>query len=202
MFAYIKGTLTYSSPLYVVIETHGVGYQLQISASSLGRLPQLNTSLQLYTSYIVREQSQTLYGFHTVAERDLFETLLGVSGIGPKIALSIIGHLSANELYQAIQQGQIPTLCRVPGIGKKSAERMIIELRDKLPESFPHFPADLAISVQDSNTQKIRDAMSALVNLGYHQQAAQKAIKKSLEELPESVDLATLITSSLQQIKS
>ncbi len=202
MFAYIKGTLAYSSPVYVVVEAGGIGYQIQISANSLGRLPQLNTMLQLHTSYVVREQSQTLYGFHTAQERDLFELLLGVSGVGPKLALSIIGHLTTQALQQAITQNDIPTLCRVPGIGKKSAERLIIELRDKIPDHLPNLPKDLAISMNDGSTQKIRDAMGALVNLGYHQLAAQKAIKKSLEELPEDSDLATLITNSLQQIKN
>lgn len=132
MFAYIKGTLVQSTATSVVIETHGIGYKLFIPVSAFSQLPQIGSPLTLQTSFIVRELAQTLYGFFTLHERDFFEALLGVTGIGPKIALALIGHMSTHELQRAISNEDTAALCRVPGIGKKGAERLIIEMRDKV----------------------------------------------------------------------
>jgi Holliday junction DNA helicase RuvA len=202
MITYIKGKLTQAAPGFAVIEIAGIGYKVMISANAYIRLPQTGTETILHTSQVIREISHTLYGFLTQDERDFFEEAMGVSGIGPKIALSLIGHLSLEELHYAICNHDIISISRVPGIGKKTAERLIIEMRDKLAKnSKRHLPSDFAINMDsDPRAQQIADAMNALINLGYNQMAAQKAIKKSLKILPESTDLPTLITDALNHV--
>lgn len=200
MFAYIKGILAHATQASVTIEAGGVGYKVFIPSSAFLRLPHLGSEILLQTSFIVREQAQTLYGFITANERDFFEALMGVTGIGPKIALALIGSMPLNELQQAIAQDDITTLCRVPGIGKKGAERLIIEMRDKVAVHF-HSPSDLAVhSCADTRSQTVNDAMSALINLGYNQMTAQKAIKKTLKDIPEGIDVSTLISSALKHV--
>lgn len=201
MFAHIRGTLTYSSPLYAIIEVAGIGYKIHIPASVFSQLPQIGQEVLLHTSFVVRELSQTLYGFTSDQERDIFEVLLGVSGVGPKIALSIIGHLSTHNLYEAIANNDIPKICKVPGIGKKSAERLMIEIRDKLPSLFPAKPSQFAVDTKaDPRSQIVNDAMSALINLGYNQNTSEKAIKKTMKDLPDSVELPELITLALKNV--
>jgi holliday junction DNA helicase RuvA len=201
MFAHIRGTLVYSSPIYVTLETGGVGYKIMIPANVFSQLPQIGEKLLLHTAFIVRELSQTLYGFTSDQERDIFEVLLGVSGVGPKTALSIIGHLSAHNLYDAISNNDIPKICKVPGIGKKSAERLMIEIRDKLPSLFPAKPSQFAVDIQgDSRSQIVNDAMSALINLGYNQNTSERAIRKTLKDLPDTIELAELITIALKNV--
>lgn len=200
MFAFIKGQLIYSTPMSIVVEANGIGYKILIPANVFSKLPQYGDSVFLHVSYVVRELSQTLYGFFSAQERDLFEMLMGVTGIGPKLALSLIGHMILHDLRKAISNGEIAVICKVPGIGKKTAERLIIELRDKMSAAFSTDPSEHAILITDSKSQHINDAMSALINLGYNQITAQKAIKKTMKDLPEEIDLATLITHSLQNI--
>jgi holliday junction DNA helicase RuvA len=195
MFAYIKGILTQATACYATLEASGIGYKLLVPVNL--QLPQLGSEILLHTAFIVREQSQALYGFLSSQERDLFETLLGVTGIGPKLALSLIGHLSLSDLQQALNQANIVLLSKVPGIGKKIAERLVVELRDKLPHLFP---VSISIPLTDPQAQKINDAMSALINLGYHQNSAQKAIKKVLQESSEEIELAILLTQALKHI--
>lgn len=200
MFAYIKGVLTQSTPISVVIEANGIGYKLFIPASACSQLPQIGSPVTLHTAFVVRELSQTLYGFFSIQERDFFEALLGVTGIGPKIALALIGHMSLSELQRAISGGDTVTLCRIPGIGKKGAERLIIEMRDKVDASAFHQEGFSAHYVADPHAQAVNDAVSALINLGYNQNIAQKAIKKSLKDIPEALDVGALISLALKNI--
>jgi len=200
MFAYLKGIVAFSSPSCAIIEVNGIGYTVHIPTRAFGQIPQLGQPVQLYTSFIVREASQALYGFLTQQDRDFFEVLLNVSGIGPKTALSLIGHLTFSELQAAILQQNLPLLTKVPGIGRKTAERLIVELKDKVLDMAPD-PSEHAIMLQGApHSRQIQDAMMALVNLGYNQNTAQKAIKLSLKELPEEIDLATLITVALKNV--
>lgn len=202
MFSYLKGILTVSTHSHIVVEVNGVGYILLIPCNALGKLPVMGSPVQLFVSFVVREFSHTLYGFLNTHERDVFEILLNVSGIGPKLALSIIGHLSLSELQGAVGQQNLTLLCKVPGIGKKTAERMVIELRDKLAQlTFLEF-SDMGIPsvLHDPKAMQVQDAMMALINLGYNQHTAKKAIELSLKELPEKPDLAELITLSLKRI--
>ncbi len=203
MFAYIKGILKEANPINIILEVNGIGYKIYTPVNLFSKLPQMEENILLYTSFVIRENSQTLYGFLLAQERDLFESLQGVSGIGPKVALCIIGNISTKSLHLAISQHDIATISKIPGIGKKTAERLIIEMRDKLTALFPHSDfMDLSIQLQvDPKTMVINDAMSALINLGYNQMTAQKAIKKSLKESKEeALDLGTLISSALQNI--
>lgn len=200
MFAYIKGILISATPAQAVVEANGMGYLILIPCSALGQLPPLGSPIQIYTTLVIREFAHTLYGFLTSHERDVFDVLMNITGIGPKLALSLIGHLPLNQLQAAIDQRDLPTLCRVPGVGKKTAERLVVELRDKLSNLLSNF-SDLAIKIPyDPRKQQINDAMAALINLGYNQNTAQKAIKQSLKELPEDVDLPTLITLALKNV--
>ncbi len=201
MFAYIRGLLTESAPGKIAIEANGIGYRVFVPVSLNAQLPSLGSELIIHVSFVVREFSQTLYGFLHQQERELFEALLNVSGIGPKIALSIISHLTVAELLQAMQNKDIQLICKVPGIGKKTAERMLIELKDKIAGAIGCCPDDFAIKLPpaDPKMQTVNDAMSALINLGYTQVAAQKAVKKTMDEHDE-LDLSNLIAKSLKHI--
>ena len=200
MFAYIKGVLMAASPTSVVIESNGIGYKIFIPVNAFNALSQVGEQVTLHTSFVVRENAQTLYGFLTFQERDFFEVLLGVTGIGPKLALAIIGHMPLTELQQVIANEDAAALCRIPGIGKKGAERLVIELRDKV-NALPLAPSKYVLHTTiDAKTRTLNDALSALVNLGYNQATAQKAIKRSLDKLPDPLDLSSLIAMALTQV--
>jgi Holliday junction DNA helicase RuvA len=147
----------------------------------------------VYVSPVIREDSHQLFGFLTRLERDFFELLITISGIGPKIALCLMGHLDVSDLHNAILQSNVQLLSKTPGIGKKTAERLIIELRDKV-KNLP-IPA-----MQNSNQQMQSDALSALVHLGYPSHQAQRAIKTVLDHLEKEPDLGQLITAALKHI--
>lgn len=185
MFEYIKGILVTATPQKAVIENQGLGYLLSIPLSVFHRLPSLGESLCLFVATVIREDSAKSYGFLTESERNLFEKLLNTSGIGPKTALSLIGHLPENDLLSAIHTGNVTQLLRVPGIGKKTAERLIVEMRGTLPSA----PTPLA-----------HDATSALISLGYSATDAQKSITKALSSKEPPTTLSHLITLALKQM--
>lgn len=188
-----------ATPSEVVLDVGGIGYRILIPVSTYPRLPSLGENVLLHTSHVVREMSQTLYGFLSKEERSFFEKVTGVSGIGPKLALSLVAHLSIDEMQVAISRNDVAAICQVPGIGKKTAQRLIIELRDKCGKT--PLPSDFAINHKsDPQSQKVADGISALINLGYNQATAHKAITKSLSQLPESIDLSALITDALKNI--
>lgn len=200
MYAYLKGTLISSTATFVVVDVNGVGYHVLIPCSLLGSLPKVGSAVHLFTSLVIREFSHALYGFLSMPERDLFENLMNVTGIGPKLALALIGHLSFDSLQMAIGDADLSTLCKVPGVGKKTAERLIVELRDKLPNMAGKSKASSFAVQLPSGRQEIQDAVLALINLGYTQNIAQKAVKQSLQDLPSEYNLAELITCSLKNI--
>lgn len=201
MYSYIKGLLASAQPVHVVVDVNGVGYALSIPCRVLGELPPIGQQVHFFTTFVVREFSHALYGFLCSEERDLFEILLNVTGIGPKLALSLIGHLTISELQQALTQQDLPTLCRVPGVGKKTAERLVVELKDKLLH-MPQLSPNLSIPISDSKVRQVQDAMLALINLGYNQNMAQKALKMTMQDLEDGADLALVITTALKKIKS
>ncbi len=198
MMEYIKGTLTSSSPAKTIIETGGIGYKIHIPLSNYSKLPKIGDPLCLFISTVIREDSHKSYGFLTADERDLFETLIEVSGIGPKTALSLLGHLEALDLQIAISRSDITSICKVPGIGKKTAERLIVEMRDKIQKN-PITPVSISSS-NKSNRTTSGDALSALINLGYQPLQAQKAINSIVEGKEEEVDLSALITAALKKL--
>lgn len=194
MYAYIKGILAEVKPTYVVVESYGIGYKIFTPVQAL---PEIGSEVKVHTTLVIRENSQSLYGFIRPEERTIFEVLLDISGVGPKLALSLIGHMSLTALQDAIQTEDTAVLKRVPGVGKKSAERLIIELRDKLPALFPR---DIETVAAKPVSPLIQDAMSALVNLGYTQSQAEKALRKVLDQEGESLPLSDLITMTLKSI--
>ncbi len=191
MFAFIRGKLVETTPLYVVVDTGNIGYMVAVPPNLFPELPPTGEEVFLHTLFVVRENAQTLYGFLTAEDRKLFETLTTVNGVGPKLALSIIGHLSTDQLQQIVHEEDIDKICRVPGVGKKTAARVMMELKDKI---------SLPTSNQAPSCERSRDAMSALINLGYKQNAAQKAVQKTLEEHPDNIELAMFITHALKHI--
>ncbi len=198
MFEYIKGVLTQASPVKVTLETHGVGYLLFIPFNNYSRLPKIGTELTLYVSTVIREDSHKSYGFLTSEQRDLFECLIEVSGIGPKTGLALLGHMEIDDLQFAIAQSNTPAICKIPGIGKKTAERLVVELRDKVTK----FGDKTSAHPLSSSAGKgvIGDAISALINLGYNPAQAQKAIKTAIGKSEEEPELAKLITTALRCI--
>ncbi|MDP1880773.1 MAG: Holliday junction branch migration protein RuvA [Parachlamydiaceae bacterium] len=201
MFSYMKGILVSTQPASIILEVNGIGYQIFIPCRALGELPQIGEQALIYTAFVVREFSHALYGFLSHTERDIFEIMLNITGIGPKLALSLIGHLSMQDLQMAISNQDFLTLCKVPGVGKKTAERLCVELKDKFSQFVSETMNELSISFEkDPKTLLIQDAILALINLGYHQNVAQKAIKQCLKEIPEINNLAVLITSTLRYI--
>ncbi|MFY9906730.1 MAG: Holliday junction branch migration protein RuvA [Terriglobales bacterium] len=170
MIAHLRGTLLAKHPNQAIVEAQGVGYDVAISVPTFTELPAAGVEVALHIHTHVREDALNLYGFLRLAEKQLFEKLLTVSGIGPKLAITILSGMAADEMVGAIRGGDIARLTRIPGIGKKTAERMVLELRDKLPTvGTPDASFAPANSVEE-------DVISALVNLGYQRVAAEKAL--------------------------
>ena len=171
MIAHLRGKLLTKHPNQVIVEASGVGYEVNISVPTFSELPAAGSEVALHIHTHVREDVIALYGFIRPAEKQLFEKLMTVSGIGAKLAITILSGMAADEMAAAIRGNDLVRLTRIPGIGKKTAERMVLELRDKLPPaagaSTPTVPAMSAIE---------EDVLSALVNLGYQRGAAEKAL--------------------------
>jgi len=173
MIAHLRGTILAKHPNQAIVETHGVGYDVVISVPTFSEMPAPGAEVALHIHTHVREDALSLYGFLRLDEKRLFEKLLTVSGIGPKLAITILSGMPADEMTGAIRGGDVARLTRIPGIGKKTAERMVLELRDKLPA----VTGVAEISVQTSPVEE--DVISALVNLGYQRPAAEKALLAS-----------------------
>jgi Holliday junction DNA helicase RuvA len=170
MIAHLRGKLIARHPNQAIVETGGVGYDVTISVPTFSDLPPLGSEVALHIHTHVREDQLALYGFLRAEEKQLFEKLLTVSGIGPKLAITILSGMPASTMVNAIRGNDVAQLTKIPGIGKKTAERMVLELRDKLPAPEQAQPAAPALTpVQD-------DVLSALVNLGYQRPAAEKVL--------------------------
>lgn len=171
MIAHLRGKLLAKHPNQVIVETSGVGYDVTISVPTFSDLPGIGAEVALHIHTHVREDVIALYGFLRASEKLLFEKLITVSGIGPKLAVTILSGMAADEMVRAIRGNDVARLTRIPGIGKKTAERMVLELRDKLPEAGPpSTPATEPLSATED------DVLSALVNLGYQRPAAEKVL--------------------------
>jgi Holliday junction DNA helicase RuvA len=171
MIAHLRGKLLAKHPNQAIVDTGGVGYDVTISVPTFSDLPGIGGEVTLHIHTHVREDAIALYGFLRSAEKSLFEKLITVSGIGPKLAITILSGMPADEMVDAIRGGDIARLTRIPGIGKKTAERMVLELRDKLPvEKHGEIAAVPALSSVEE------DVLSALVNLGYQRSMAEKAL--------------------------
>jgi len=171
MIAHLRGKLLAKRPNQVIVETAGVGYDVTVTVPTFAELPQIGTEIALHIHTYVREDVLALYGFLRPEEKQLFEKLISVSGIGPKLAITILSGMPADEMVAAIRGNDILRLTKIPGIGKKTAERMVLELRDKLPRLGAE-----AVSTIPSLTAVQEDVMSALTNLGYQRATAEKAV--------------------------
>jgi len=192
MISYLRGTLLEKHPNQIVVDVNGVGYELTIPVSTFSSLPETGHEVRLRVHTHVREDALALFGFGTSAEKAVFEKLIGVTGIGPKLAVTVLSGLDAKELVAAIRGGQIEALVRIPGVGKKTAERMVVELRDKLDMlGIAAAPAGAAAAKagKPAFTQDEEDAISALMNFGAQRAAAEAAVAKAKSESPgESFD--------------
>jgi Holliday junction DNA helicase RuvA len=172
MIAHLRGTLLATSPGHAIVDCHGVGYDVTVSMNTFAQLPATGSEVSLFIYTHVREDQIALFGFHLAEEKALFEKLLSVSGIGPKLAVNILGGMSTPDLVAALRGGDAVRLTRMPGVGKKTAERMVLELKDKLAEF------GVAPAAPRPRHRLEDDVVSALINLGYQPAAATQALEK------------------------
>lgn len=188
MIGRIQGVLTEKNPPQVVVVTHGVGYEIDVPMSTFYHLPRTGENVELLTHLVVREDAHLLFGFLTAGERTAFRQLLKVSGVGPKVALAVLSGLSVDDLATAIATQDAARLTKVPGVGRKTAERLVLELRDKLAVSG---------GVARAGTSPARgDVVNALLALGYNDREAQAAVR----ELPAELALAEAIRQALKHL--
>ena len=191
MIGRIEGKLLEKNPPLILVDVHGVGYEISVRMSTFYNLPDAGKNVVLLTHFVVREDAQLLYGFLTAAERSAFRELIKVSGIGARTALSVLSGLSVDALCQAVTQQDTAALTRVPGIGKKTAERLVLELKGKLG-------ADLGGLVSTAGASSAKsDVISALIALGYSEREAAAAVRK----LPDDISVSDGIREALKGIK-
>lgn len=200
MYEYLKGKIAQKAVTGLTLEVGSVGYAVQIPLSTFECLPPLGEQVKILIHFVVREDAQILYGFATEKERHLFRMLISVSGIGPKVALTVLSGIRIDELQQAIAQGQVSVLQGIPGIGKKTAERLIVELREKLVvegQSAGSFPS----ATDDKMKVLMEDSVEALISLGYRKQNARTAVEKVVKEKGNnSLTIEKLIRASLNHV--
>jgi len=174
------GKLLEKQPPAILLDVQGVGYELEASMSTFYQLPECGENITLHTHLVVREDAQLLYGFYSLTERQMFRNLIKISGVGPKLALTILSGMSAQDFANCILEGDSKALTRLPGVGKKTAERLVIELKDrlekdhasKLPNTVDGSPAAI-----ERHTNPVNDAVSALISLGYKAQQASQMVR-------------------------
>ena len=195
MIAQIRGRLIQKNPGSVVVETNGIGYQTYVSLMTFYELPDVGQDVRLHTHTHVREDLLQLYGFSTLLEKELFQILIGVSGIGPKLALNILSGIPSQELVQSLSSGDISRLLSVPGIGRKTAERMILDLQEKASRLTSRISPPR--SERRPGKEMNEDIVSALVNLGYKKGQAEKVVERIFRQTPE-INLEDALKASLQ----
>ena len=195
MIALLRGTLAYKSIDHVIIDVNGVGYRLFIPLSTFYSLPETG-EISLYTHTHVREDALLLYGFLTLEEKELFVTLIGISGIGPKLAVNILSHSPVAELKNAIATSDVKRLSGLPGIGKKTAERLVLEMKDKIEPVAAATGTRTSSAGSPSAKDLINDVISALVNLGYKENQARKVLENM--ELAPDVPMEEALKGALK----
>ncbi len=179
MIGQLRGILLEKQPPQLLIDVHGIGYEVDAPLGTFFQLPEVGQEIKLFTHFVVREDAHALYGFCSREERQLFRTLLKVNGVGPKLALTILSSSAPQEFVRCVLSNDTASLVKVPGIGKKTAERLIIEMRDRLAEwQIPGEGASLATSTTSSRHLILQDAIAALVTLGYKQQEANRTVTR------------------------
>ncbi len=193
MFAYIKGNLEEVYSQKVVVEAGGIGYEIKVNQSVVSRLPEKGNIVKLYTYFNVREDAQELYGFLNREEKAIFEKLITVSGIGPKVAMGILSSLTPTQIALAIVTNDIKSLCTAPGVGKKTAQRLILELKEKIDQEA--LVGQAGSEIDHSLLDQQNEVIEALIALGYQPQEAKKAWN-AIED--KNQDVSTLIKQSLK----
>ncbi|HHU15325.1 MAG: Holliday junction branch migration protein RuvA [Kiritimatiellae bacterium] len=197
MIAFLHGTLAEKTPSTVVLDVQGVGYELFISLSTYDRLPATGSKCRLLTYYHVRQDTQVLFGFAQTEEKQMFERLINVNGVGPKLALSVLSGLTVAELVAAIAESNVKRISSVHGIGKKTAERIIVELRDKVDPL--EALAGRTAGGGDARNAMLRDAILALGQLGFPQDQARKMVQAALDADPAITDTEALLRKALSR---
>lgn len=197
MIALLTGTVAHKSPEYIVLDVQGVGYRVQIPFSTYYDLPPVGGHLSLTIYTHVKEDAINLYGFRTTTEKQFFQLLISVSGIGPKLAKDILSNIQVDELGDALLRGDLARLCAIPGIGRKTAERVVLELREKV-RKLDLLPPAQSTERPTAAVDIMEDVTSALINLGYK----EAVVKKVLAELPIAQDtgMETILKQALKQL--
>jgi Holliday junction DNA helicase RuvA len=198
MIAALSGILSSKTPQEAIISVQGVGYQVFIALSTFFTLPDINSSVQVFVSTHVRNDTIQLFGFATLEEKQAFSLLTTISGVGPKLALSALSTLSVPDLCTAIEKGDIEILGSIPGVGKKSASRIVLELKDKTHRiMISESQKSLTSLIEPTN---LDEASSALINLGYRAPEVKKAINLAIVKMNETYELEDLIRTTLKEL--
>lgn len=196
MIGFLEGKLRAKSPEYVIVDVQGVGYYVQVPLSTFYNMPELGQVVSLNIHTHVREDAIQLFGFRTAAEKEMFLLLTAVNGVGPRLAINILSGISPEELRQVVVLQDYPRLKNIPGVGKKIAERVMLELRDKVKGKEKEKPD--AVKPVPGGVDAFTDALSALVNLGYRPVEAEKALKRAQAALGEAPSLEELLKGALK----
>jgi len=199
MIAHLRGSLQSKSPRYLILDVNGVGYEVTVPLTTFYELPDLGNTVSFHIHTHVRENALQLYGFRSPQEKELFVRLMGVNGIGPRLAINILSGISAGELVATVRQEDVARLTVIPGVGRKTAERIIVELRDKLAGLDITGESDLA-APQQTSTAILDDALSALLNLGYKRAMAQRAIEQACKLLQMNITLESVLQECLRSL--
>ncbi|MBU1184184.1 MAG: Holliday junction branch migration protein RuvA [Proteobacteria bacterium] len=199
MIARISGILIQKSVTHCVVDVHGTGYRIIVPLSTFYELPKEDQPVVLHVHTHVREDAISLYGFHTREEREVFQMMISVSGIGPKLAVNILSGIAAGELVRAVTEEDLKRLTGIPGVGKKTAERMILELKDKAAKLVRDDVTVCTVAVKTGDQVK-EDALSALVNLGYKGSAVKDVVDRIMREAPETPSLDQLLKQALRTL--
>jgi len=199
MIALISGKIVYKGISHVIVDVQGVGYRVFIPLTTFYELPEAGQIITLHVHTNVKQDAINLFGFYTVQERDLFQLMISVSGIGPKMSMNILSGISAQELLRAISGGNVGKLVNIPGVGKKMAERLILELKEKVIKKMmmEKSPADDQNQISEIIME---DALSALVNLGYKSNVARDALDKVLRSSEEELGMDQLLKKTLKNL--
>lgn len=202
MIGQLSGEIVLKHPPEITLSVQGVGYEVQLPMHCFYELPEVGGQVTLWTHLVVREDAQLLFGFNTLDERALFRTLIKAQGVGPKLAMTIMSSLSVEAFVIALSQEKMAVLTKIPGVGKKTAERLIVELKDKLKDfvGFEHGEADLIQVDENKGERAIHDAVSALVSLGYKEKQAEKTVQTVAKDLDTEGDVETLIRHALKML--
>ena len=199
MIAYISGALVSAGENYIVIDNHGMGYRIFVSGEFLEHIPAYGTQIKIYTHMYIREDELTLYGFHSEEELSVFRILIGISGVGPKVAMAILTALTIQELQLAVISEDAKTISKANGVGAKGASRIILELKDKLKmEDMMDAAYEQSIVQDTQDLNAARDAILALVNLGYSNSEAALAVKKIGDT--SQMDIESILKAALKKL--